>query len=138
MTGKRAILCAILTSMLFVIGCSSDDPDVYGAWTAPSMTLNAGSNIVTNVVITLNNNGTYSLTFTGGGGPNTESGTFTPVKVDENTDVTFTVTAKSGAWASALGSNWYAKYTGLKSSTMNFYMNRGFGFGYEGPYVMTK
>ncbi len=136
MTARRVILCAILTSLLLAIGCSSSDDEIYGTWGASSMTLNAGATTVTNVLITLTEGGIYTLTFTGGGA-NVESGTFTPIELSENTVVTFTVATRSGPLTIGVGGHWLAMYTDLGSSTMQFYMDRA-GVGIEGPYVMTR
>lgn len=134
MTARRVILCAIMASMLVVIGCSSDDDEIYGTWGAASMELKLLT--VTDVIITLSEGGIYTLKFTSIGGENFEVGTFTPIEADENADVTFTVSSSAGVHAKVAPENWYAKYTDLSSSTMNLYMNRA--AEYEGPYIMTR
>jgi hypothetical protein len=135
MSARRLILCVIMASMLVVIGCSSDDDDeIYGTWGAASMELKLLT--VTDVIITLSEGGTYTLKFTSSGSDNFEVGTFTPIKVDENADVTFTVSSSAGPAAKVKDEIWYAKYTDLSSSTMNLYMNRA--AEYEGPYIMNR
>ncbi len=142
MIGKRAILCVILTSMLVVIGCSSDDDgdeaEINGTWESASMTLNKGGITVTNVLFTLIKGGFYTMSFSGGGA-NVEQGTFTPVELPENTDITLTVVASTGTYTKSAAATWRAKYTDFSSSTLNFYMDRvSPAVGYEGPYAMTR
>jgi hypothetical protein len=117
-----------------ISGCKEEVASIFGVWTTPS--LSADFLVATNAVITLNNGGTFSLTYQTTGA-NTQAGTFSPTTLPADTDITFTVVTSSGPNVPPPSSTYLIKYSNLGVSTFDWYLDLQ-ADGYQGPFSMTK
>jgi hypothetical protein len=138
---KGTMFFALLISIMAITGCKEEVASVleevasvFGVWTTPSVT--ADFLVATNAVITLNNDGTFSLAYQTTAA-NTQAGTFSPTTLPANTDITFTVVSSSGPDAPPPATAYLIKYSSLTVSTFDLYMDLQ-ADGYQGPFSMTK
>jgi hypothetical protein len=134
---KLVTLSVVLANAAIVlIACNANTgggteapASIFTTWSVP--VLSVGGHAATNVVLTLNSNGTFSETFQAGG-PNSLSGTFSPAQLPADTTVTFHIDASSGPHTAPIGTTELLKYTNLTATTVEFSFDSGSGF--EGPF----
>ncbi len=102
----------------------------YGTWSAPS------------VSFTLNENGTFQNSYIGQDGVSYwTAGTFSPVNLTPDTDITFSVASNSlggpgNAYVPGVGTFFVMKYSNLTATTIDLYNKMG--PDYYGPFTLTR
>jgi hypothetical protein len=141
---KTILLSAMVALIVFQTSCktsenTSESPSIFTNtshpyWTNPGLT--ADLLTATNFVMTLDSNGTFTLTYQAGGN-NTQSGTFSPTTLPPQTVITFTVVADSGPNVPPLPGSWLLKYDNLTETTVDIYLDLAMD-GFQGPFQFTK
>jgi len=118
MVKKGVLLFVLLALIMFFSGCTTepDGPKFFGTWLCNSLTFDSLS--MTDCVITLNGNASFSLSYQSGGA-NTQTGTFAPTDLPENTTITFTVVTSSSPAVPPPASTWFLRYTNLTADTVD-------------------
>jgi hypothetical protein len=91
---------------------------------------------VTDIVLTLNEGGTFAVMQNAYGAPWMEVGTFTPATALADTDLMFTVGDSSGPDQPAKDSSYKLKYSNLTDHAAEVYLdpNPILSPGYDGPF----
>ena len=135
---KKLVLLPALVALIMLqtsckgSGSTSIPPSVFDTWSIASLTVDGHTN--TNVVLTLNSNGTFSETFDAG---NSVSGTFTPATCPLQTLITITLTAASGPGVPPLPFTASVKFDNLTATSVDLYADN-IGDGFEGPFNLTR
>jgi hypothetical protein len=138
MNMKKIILLSVLAALIMLqTSCKGSEspsipPSIFDTWSIASLTVDGHT--ITNVVMTLNSNGTFSETFDVG---NSVSGTVTPATCPLQTVITVTVTAGSGPGIPPLPFTAWVKFDNLTSTSVDLYGDNA-GDGFEGPFQLTR
>jgi hypothetical protein len=130
---KKGILLAVLSlAIIFFTGCPPE-PSIFGSWSfAASMTTDGFT--VTDTVLTLNEDGTYTNLCNYSDWPWMQVGTFTPATAPADTTLTFTAIQFIGHSAPTPPITYDMKYSNLTPATVDFYGD-GAGDGWDDGYV---
>lgn len=134
---KIVLLLALAALVMLQTSCKGSEstsipPSMFDTWSIASLTVDGHT--TTNVVITLNSNGTISETFDAG---NSVSGTFTPATCPPQTVITITLDAGSGPGIPPLPFTAWVKFDNLTSTSVDLYADNA-GDGFEGPFQLTR
>jgi hypothetical protein len=138
MSKTKHLILMLLFAGLLLVSCTGGggNPSPFDSWFCASLT--AGGIQFQDMVMTVTKDGTFTASYTelqGTWQAGSHYGTFSPVSMPENTDLTFSVISGSGLYPGN-GSVYLAKYDGLTLSALNMYLNLGSGF--EGPFAMQR
>jgi hypothetical protein len=135
---------------VFTVACQppGGNSSPFGTWSIATMTLGSGPYwTATSISFALNSDATYMISFTGADlNPYWWSGTFTPTNLPVDTSITMTVTGNSRLNSTngdpnggpGVGATFFLKYSNLKTSSIDIYIDQLGNGTWYGPFAGHK